>query len=97
VAKAEMSVAKMAAEGNNEPVVKPEGSGGSIGSWLEKAKEYYADLKSEMKKVTWPSREQVQATTAVVIACVFAFAAYFALVDVVLGKAISRVFDLLAK
>ncbi len=89
-----MSVAKMAAEGNNEEVVK---TGGSVGSWLERAKEYYADLKAEMKKVTWPSREQVQATTAVVIACVFAFAAYFALVDVLLGKVISRVFDLLAK
>jgi preprotein translocase subunit SecE len=95
VAKAEMSVAKMAAEGNNGQVVKPEGSG--VGSWLERAKEYYADLKAEMKKVTWPSREQVQATTAVVIVCVFAFAAYFALVDVLLGKVIGRVFDLLAK
>jgi len=97
VAKAEMSVVKMAAEGNNGPVVKQEGSGGSVGSWLERAKEYYADLKAEMKKVTWPSREQVQATTAVVIVCVFAFAAYFALVDVLLGKVIGRVFDLLAK
>ncbi len=84
-----MSVANMEA-GNNEPVVKP-------APWLERAKEYYADMKAEMHKVTWPSREQVQATTAVVIACVFAFAAYFALVDVVLGRMIRRLFDTLAK
>lgn len=86
-----MSVAKMAAEGNNDEIVKP----GS--TWLDRAKEYYQDLKAEMRKVTWPTRDQVQATTAVVIACVFAFAFYFALVDELLGRAIRRVFDLLAK
>ena len=86
-----MSVAKMAAEGNNQEVVKPGGS------WLDRAKEYFEDLKAEMRKVTWPTREQVQATTAVVIACVFAFAAYFALVDEVLGRIIRRIFDMMAK
>jgi preprotein translocase subunit SecE len=91
VTKADMSVAKMAAEGNNQEVVKPGGS------WIDRAKEYFEDLKAEMKKVTWPTRQQVQATTAVVIACVFAFAAYFALVDEVLGRVIRRIFDLLAK
>ena len=89
-----MSVAKMATEGNNGEVVN---TGGGVGSWLERAKEYYSDLKAEMLKVTWPTRDQVQATTAVVIGCVFAFAAYFALVDVVLGAAIRRLFELLAK
>ncbi len=88
-----MSVAKMATEGNNGEVVNT----GGVNSWLDRVKEYYADLKAEMHKVTWPSRDQVQATTAVVIACVFAFAGYFALVDVVLGAAIRRLFDLLAK
>jgi preprotein translocase subunit SecE len=94
VAKAEMSVAKMAAEGNNDEIVK---AGTPGGSWLERAKEYYVDLKAEMHKVTWPTREQVQATTAVVIACVFAFAFYFFAVDAVLGYIIRRVFDLLGK
>ena len=86
-----MSVAKMAAEGNNGEVVKSEAS------WIDRAKEYYHDLKAEMKKVTWPTRDQVQATTAVVIGCVFAFAAYFALVDELLGRVIRRIFELLAK
>ena len=86
-----MNVAKVAAEGNN-------GEAAQVGgSWLERAKEYYHDLKAEMHKVTWPTRQQVQATTAVVIACVFAFAAYFALVDMLLGRLIARVFEVLAK
>jgi len=92
VAKAEMSVANMADSnhGGGE-VVKPGGS------WIERAKEYYGDLKAEMGKVSWPSKEQVQATTVVVIACVFVFAFYFAVVDMLLGRAMRRLFEMLAK
>ncbi|GIU73429.1 MAG: hypothetical protein KatS3mg004_0516 [Bryobacteraceae bacterium] len=65
--------------------------------WLTAAKEYLEDLKAEMRRVTWPTRKQVQATTAVVIASVFLFAAYFAAVDMILGRAITKVFDTLAR
>jgi len=41
-----------------------------------------------MKRVTWPSRERVQSTTAVVIVSVFIFAAYFKIVDTILEKTI---------
>jgi preprotein translocase subunit SecE len=34
-----------------------------------------------MRRVSWPTRAQVESTTAVVIFSVFAFAAYFAVVD----------------
>jgi preprotein translocase subunit SecE len=41
-----------------------------------------------MRKVITPSREEVQSTTIVVIVTVFIFAAYFWLVDNVIGTAI---------
>jgi len=44
-----------------------------------------------MKRVTWPNRKQVESTTAIVILTVFAFAAYFKVVDSVLFQAISSV------
>ena len=44
----------------------------------------------EMRRVTWPSRKQVQATTVVVIATVFAFAAYFFVVDAVFSRLITK-------
>lgn len=66
-------------------------------SLANKVGDYVNDLKTEMKHVTWPAKKQVQATTAVVIISVFLFAAYFAAVDLVLGRAISKVFDSLAK
>jgi preprotein translocase subunit SecE len=50
-----------------------------------------------MKRVTWPPWKQVRATTAVVIAAVFAFAAYFAVVDQIVGRLIKKLFDTFAK
>ena len=64
----------------------------SGGSFLERTKEYWTDLKGEMRRVTWPTKEQVQATTAVVIATVFAFSAYFFVIDMVMGQLVTRLF-----
>lgn len=60
-------------------------------------REYVDDLKAEMRKVTWPTWPQVQATTAVVIVTVFAFAFYFAAVDIILGRGIRRLFEAFTK
>ena len=60
-------------------------------------KEFFKDLHAEMRRVTWPNRKQVQATTLVVIVTVFAFAAYFFVVDLALGRTITKVFDLFTK
>ncbi len=68
-----------------------------ISGWIAGAKDYFSDIKAEMRRVTWPSKNQVQATTAVVIAAVFLFAAYFAVVDLILGRAINQVFQTLAR
>ena len=70
--------------------------GGQFGNWLKGVKDYVDELKTEMRRVTWPSRAQVQATTAVVIISVFLFAAYFALVDAVLGNSVNAIFQKLA-
>ncbi len=66
-------------------------------SWVDKIKEYFQDLRAEMRRVTWPSTKQVQATTAVVIGAVFLFAAYFAVVDLLLGRGINQIFQSLAR
>ncbi len=66
-------------------------------NWLQQAKDYIAELKKEMRMVTWPSREQVISTTVVVIAAVFAFAFYFAIVDFAFQSGIKKLFDTLTK
>jgi preprotein translocase subunit SecE len=63
------------------------------GRWPAQTKDYFEDLKQEMRRVTWPSWKQVRATTTVVIVAVFAFAAYFAVVDELVGRLITKLFD----
>ena len=57
-------------------------------SWIESTRSYLHDIRSEMKRVTWPTRERVQSTTLVVIVSVFIFAAYFKVVDTILTKTV---------
>ena len=53
-------------------------------------KEFLGDVRSEMRKVVAPSREEVRTTTIVVIATVFIFAAYFEIVDFFVGQGVTR-------
>ena len=64
-------------------------------SWVESTREYFKDIRSEMRRVTWPNRKQVESTTLVVILSVFAFAAYFAVLDQVLNATVQRAYDYL--
>jgi preprotein translocase subunit SecE len=63
----------------------------------ERTKDYFNDLKLEMRRVTWPNRKQVENTTAVVIFSVFAFAAYFWVVDGVLSRIVLGILNYFAK
>ena len=53
--------------------------------------EFLKDVRSEMRKVISPSRAEVQSTTIVVLVTVFIFAAYFWLVDNIIGRAVEAV------
>lgn len=64
---------------------------GRIKSWPQRTKSFYNDVRTEMKKVTTPSRKEVQATTGVVIITVFIFGVYFWMVDTIIGKGLDQV------
>jgi preprotein translocase subunit SecE len=66
-------------------------------NWFESTREYLTDVRSEMRRVTWPSRKQVESTTLVVIISVFAFAVYFELVDKFLQETVQRAYQYLVK
>ncbi|MGD0799512.1 MAG: preprotein translocase subunit SecE [Acidobacteriaceae bacterium] len=59
--------------------------------------DFLKDVRAEMRKVVTPTRAEVQSTTLIVIACVFIFAAYFALVDFVVGQGVQQVIQHFAK
>jgi preprotein translocase subunit SecE len=51
---------------------------------------FLKEVRSEMHKVVTPSRKEVQTTTTVVIITVFLFAAYFYVVDAVVGRVVQQ-------
>ena len=59
--------------------------GEKMKAWPQRAKSFYNDVRTEMRKVTTPSRKEVQGTTTVVIITVFLFGVYFWIVDTSIG------------
>jgi preprotein translocase subunit SecE len=66
---------------------------------LEKVKDaprnlitFYGDVKTELKKVTWPSKKEVQMTTLIVILTVFFFGVYLFVVDLFLQNIVQQIF-----
>jgi preprotein translocase subunit SecE len=57
---------------------------GSVKDWFRRIPTFLAEVKSEMKKVSYPSREEVMGTTGVVIATSIVFALYLWAADVII-------------
>jgi preprotein translocase subunit SecE len=64
-----------------------------IKGWYQSSKQFYQDVRSEMKKVSWPSRDEVFGTTVIVVASVFFFGIYLGLIDAVLAQGFKKVLD----
>jgi preprotein translocase subunit SecE len=58
-------------------------------SWPQRAKSFYRDVRTEMKKVTTPSMKEVRATTTVVIIAVAIFGLYFFVIDLAIGRGVN--------
>jgi preprotein translocase subunit SecE len=64
---------------------------------VTRIREYFIELRAESEKVTWPTRDQVLATTAVVLACVAAFTVFFYVVDLAVGTGVKALIDYFSK
>jgi preprotein translocase subunit SecE len=64
--------------------------GSSFIDWLaeypKRIQKYFHDVRSEMKLVNWPSWEDVQSTTLVVVVTVAFFAVYFLITDTIFSR-----------
>ena len=74
-----------------------EGKLSTLKAWPQRAKSFYNDVRTEMRKVTVPSRKEVQGTTTVVIITVFLFGLYFYLVDSFFGKTLDHLLKTLSR
>ncbi|MZG29361.1 MAG: preprotein translocase subunit SecE [Nitrospinae bacterium] len=53
---------------------------------ITKAIGFLAEVKAEVKKVTWPSRKEAMGGTAVVVVVVLLMALFLGIVDAILSK-----------
>jgi preprotein translocase subunit SecE len=49
-------------------------------TWTQ-IRDYFGEVRTEMKKVTWPSKQETYGTTVLVIATTFAFGFFFFVCD----------------
>jgi preprotein translocase subunit SecE len=70
------------------------GIGQKVTGTVRDTREFLHDVRVEMKQVTWPSREDVVSTTGVVIATVFFFGVFLAIVDWLVQMGLARVFKI---
>ena len=61
---------------------------------LNRMRSFLTDVRGELKRTTFPSKREVQGTTAVVIVTVFIFAAYLYVVDTFLFHMVQWIFNL---
>jgi len=52
---------------------------------------FFSEVRSELKKVTWPGRNEVQSTTVVVILTTVFFGFYLYVLDIGLSQLFTRV------
>ncbi len=61
-------------------------------SWPVRVRSFYNDVRTEMKKVSTPTRKEVQSTTVVVVITVAIFGLYFFIIDNALGRGLDSLF-----
>ena len=70
-----------------EPPVK-----GPIGNRFERMRLFLSEVRNELKRVTWPSRNEVYATTVVVIVVSIFFGLYLFVLDFGVNSVVQWIF-----
>jgi preprotein translocase subunit SecE len=65
-------------------------------NWWQRLKTFLREVVVETKKVTWPSRDEVVATTLVVIAASFIFGIFLYVCDLAFFRLVDWVIKLLS-
>jgi len=60
---------------------------------LVRLREYFSDVRVEMRRVTWPSKQEIYGTTVMVILTTFLFGAYFGVCDGIFKVLVQKVLN----
>jgi preprotein translocase subunit SecE len=65
----------------------------NVTGWWNRSRTFLAEVRNELKRVTWPSQKEVYATTIMVILTSAFFGLFLWLVDIALQNAVVWVFQ----
>jgi preprotein translocase subunit SecE len=65
------------------------------GGWFTRLRRFVSEVRSELGRVTWPTRREVWATTVVVILVSTFFGVYLYVVDISLSRLVAWAFQAL--
>jgi preprotein translocase subunit SecE len=74
-----------------KPPEKKKEKGASLGDHVAKAGQFLREARTELKKVKWPTRKELMASTAVVIVLVLVVSFFLGIVDFGLIKIIKNI------
>ena len=60
-------------------------------SLFEKTKQFYSEVRVELKKISWPPRKETMASTTVVLIIVVIVSCFLGIVDLGLSKIINSI------
>ncbi|HOK57169.1 MAG TPA: preprotein translocase subunit SecE [bacterium] len=57
----------------------------------DKIKNYLFEIRSELKKVTWPEKKILRLSTVIIVFLMVIMALYFGIVDLIFSKVVSLI------
>jgi preprotein translocase subunit SecE len=58
---------------------------------ISKARQFFTEARQELRKVTWPNKQQTMSSTWVVIIVTIILASFLGVVDLILSKAVGLI------
>ncbi|MBW2092228.1 MAG: preprotein translocase subunit SecE [Deltaproteobacteria bacterium] len=71
-----------------KPKVRTESS---VPGFINKTRQFFREVRVELRKVNWPARKETLASTAVVIVLVFLVSTYLGLIDIGLSRLVKYI------
>jgi len=59
---------------------------------LQRTRGFLTDVRVELKKVSWPSRQDTMSSTGVVLVVVFIISFYLGIIDILLSQMVTSLF-----
>ncbi len=59
---------------------------------IEKLKKYFLETRTEIKKVTWPTKDELKESTRVVVVATIVLTGFIGVVDQILSRIVTLIF-----